>query len=44
MRLAVGLCHQRKCALEQNVVADAMAVFQEFNDHLKEEGADFEFA
>eukprot|EP00290_Baffinella_frigidus_P029199 CAMPEP_0180223982 /NCGR_PEP_ID=MMETSP0987-20121128/21777_1 /TAXON_ID=697907 /ORGANISM="non described non described, Strain CCMP2293" /LENGTH=1030 /DNA_ID=CAMNT_0022186659 /DNA_START=27 /DNA_END=3119 /DNA_ORIENTATION=- len=42
IRLAVGLCQQRgSCQLDQGILGDAIGVFQEFNDHLKEEGAEF---
>ena len=39
VRLAIGLCGQRQCALSQRVLEDAINVFNAFHAELRAEGA-----
>ena len=38
MRLAIGLCQQRGCELDQKVMKDAIAVYEAFSNDLRDEG------
>jgi hypothetical protein len=39
LRLAIGLCHQRDCEMDQSIVEGAMKVYEAFTKDLKDDGA-----